>query len=376
MRAELQGITEKILKSIKLLEQRMDIESASNRLEEFNALSENPEFWNDSKKAQKLMQERQFLIDQLETHKDLNSELRENVDLIELAELENETSILKEAEDNLRRLLVVAEKKEIEALLDGEADSNDTFLEINAGAGGTESCDWAAMLSRMYVRWAEQRNYKIELMSENSGDEAGIKSVCYKIQGMNAYGWLKTESGVHRLVRISPFDSNAKRHTSFSSVWVYPVIDDNIDIEVNPSDLRIDTYRSSGAGGQHVNTTDSAVRITHNPTGIVVTSSEKSQHQNRDIAMKALKSRLYQLELNKRTAAISDAHESKGDAGWGNQIRSYVLHPYQMVKDLRSNIETSDTQGVLNGKLDNFMASALALNVAGKSRAEANSKNL
>ncbi len=322
------------------------------------------------------MQERQFLIDQLETHKDLNSELRENVDLIELAELENETSILKEAEDNLRRLLVVAEKKEIEALLDGEADSNDTFLEINAGAGGTESCDWAAMLSRMYVRWAEQRNYKIELMSENSGDEAGIKSVCYKIQGMNAYGWLKTESGVHRLVRISPFDSNAKRHTSFSSVWVYPVIDDNIDIEVNPSDLRIDTYRSSGAGGQHVNTTDSAVRITHNPTGIVVTSSEKSQHQNRDIAMKALKSRLYQLELNKRTAAISDAHESKGDAGWGNQIRSYVLHPYQMVKDLRSNIETSDTQGVLNGKLDNFMASALALNVAGKSRAEANSKNL
>ena len=226
------------------------------------------------------------------------------------------------------------------------------------------------------MRWAEQRNYKIELMSENSGDEAGIKSVCYKIQGMNAYGWLKTESGVHRLVRISPFDSNAKRHTSFSSVWVYPVIDDNIDIEVNPSDLRIDTYRSSGAGGQHVNTTDSAVRITHNPTGIVVTSSEKSQHQNRDIAMKALKSRLYQLELNKRTAAISDAHESKGDAGWGNQIRSYVLHPYQMVKDLRSNIETSDTQGVLNGKLDNFMASALALNVAGKSRAEANSKNL
>jgi len=375
MRAELKVITEKILKSIKFLEQRMDIESANNRLEEFNALSENPTFWSDPNKAQKLMQERQFLIDQLETHKDLHAELRENIDLIELAELENETSILEEAEDNLRKLLVIAEKKEIEALLDGEADSNDTFLEINAGAGGTESCDWAAMLSRMYVRWAEQRNYKIELMSESSGDEAGIKSVCYKIQGLNAYGWLKTESGVHRLVRISPFDSNAKRHTSFSSVWVYPVIDDNIDIEVNPSDLRIDTYRSSGAGGQHVNTTDSAVRITHNPTGIVVTSSEKSQHQNRDIAMKALKSRLYQLELDKRNAAISDAHESKGDAGWGNQIRSYVLHPYQMVKDLRSNIETSDTQGVLNGKLDNFMASALALNVAGKSRAEANSKN-
>ena len=231
------------------------------------------------------------------------------------------------------------------------------------------------MLARMYVRWAEQRDYKVELLSENSGDEAGIKSVSYKIQGRNAYGWLKSESGVHRLVRISPFDSNSKRHTSFSSVWVYPDIDDDIEIEINSADLRIDTYRSSGAGGQHVNTTDSAVRITHQPTGIVVTSSEKSQHQNRDIAMKALKSRLYQLELNKRTAAISDAHESKGDAGWGNQIRSYVLHPYQMVKDLRSNIETSDTQGVLNGDLDNFMASALALNVAGKSRSEANKEN-
>ena len=231
------------------------------------------------------------------------------------------------------------------------------------------------MLARMYVRWAEKRDYKVELISENSGDEAGIKSVSYKIQGRNAYGWLKSESGVHRLVRISPFDSNSKRHTSFSSVWVYPDIDDDIEIEINSADLRIDTYRSSGAGGQHVNTTDSAVRITHQPTGIVVTSSEKSQHQNRDIAMKALKARLYQLELNKRTTAISDAHESKGDAGWGNQIRSYVLHPYQMVKDLRSNIETSDTQGVLNGDLDNFMASALALNVTGKSRSEANKEN-
>jgi len=295
--------------------------------------------------------------------------------LIELAELENETIVLEEAEADLKKLLIVAESKEIEALLDGEMDSNDAFLEINAGAGGTESCDWAAMLARMYVRWAEKRDYKVELISENSGDEAGIKSVSYKIQGRNAYGWLKSESGVHRLVRISPFDSNSKRHTSFSSVWVYPDIDDDIEIEINSADLRVDTYRSSGAGGQHVNTTDSAVRLTHQPTGIVVTSSEKSQHQNRDIAMKALKARLYQLELNKRTAAISDAHESKGDAGWGNQIRSYVLHPYQMVKDLRSNIETSDTQGVLNGDLDNFMASALALNVAGKSRSEANKEN-
>jgi peptide chain release factor 2 len=375
MRAELQNIVEKIKKSLILLAQRMDLDSVNHRLEEFNALSESPEFWNDQKKAQKLMRERQILVSQIDTYKNLSLELQEHIDLIELAELEEEEEILQESQLNLQKLLSFVEKKEIEALLDGEADANDSFLEINAGAGGTESCDWASMLSRMYVRWAERHNYKVELMAENAGDEAGIKSVTYKIQGLNAYGWLKSESGVHRLVRISPFDSNAKRHTSFASVWVYPVIDENIEIEVNPADIRIDTYRSSGAGGQHVNTTDSAVRITHHPTGIVVTSSEKSQHQNRDIAMKALKSRLYQLELDKRTSAISDAHESKGDAGWGNQIRSYVLQPYQMVKDLRSNIETSDTQGVLNGNLDMFMSGALAQKVTGKSRSEANSQN-
>ena len=240
-----------------------------------------------------------------------------------------------DAEDAIKNCKAKAAKKELEALLDGEADGNDTFLEINSGAGGTESCDWASMLARMYVRWAEKKGYTVELQSETAGEEAGIKSAAYKISGHNAYGWLKSESGVHRLVRISPFDSAAKRHTSFSSVWVYPVVDDNIEIEVNPSDIRIDTYRSSGAGGQHVNTTDSAVRITHIPTGIVVTSSEKSQHQNRDIAMKALKSRLYQQELDRRNADINAAHEAKGDAGWGNQIRSYVLQPYQMVKDLR-----------------------------------------
>ena len=375
MRAELQNIVEKIKKSLILLAQRMDLDSVNHRLEEFNALSESPEFWNDQKKAQKLMRERQILVSQIDTYKNLSLELQEHIDLIELAELEEEEEILQESQLNLQKLLIFVEKKEIEALLDGEADANDSFLEINAGAGGTESCDWASMLSRMYVRWAERHNYKVELMAENAGDEAGIKSITYKIQGLNAYGWLKSESGVHRLVRISPFDSNAKRHTSFASVWVYPVIDENIEIDVNPADIRIDTYRSSGAGGQHVNTTDSAVRITHHPTGIVVTSSEKSQHQNRDIAMKALKSRLYQLELDKRTSAISDAHESKGDAGWGNQIRSYVLQPYQMVKDLRSNIETSDTQGVLNGNLDMFMSGALAQKVTGKSRSEANSQN-
>jgi peptide chain release factor 2 len=291
--------------------------------------------------------------------------------LIELGEMENDAEIVSDAEAAIKKLSKVAAQKELEALLNGEADANDTFLEINAGAGGTESCDWASMLARMYVRWAEKQGYTVEMQSEQAGDEAGIKSVAYKISGHNAYGWLKSESGVHRLVRISPFDSAAKRHTSFTSVWVYPVVDDNIEIEVNPSDIRIDTYRSSGAGGQHVNTTDSAVRITHFPTGIVVTSSEKSQHQNRDIAMKALKSRLYQMELDRRSASINAAHENKGDAGWGNQIRSYVLQPYQMVKDLRTSYETSDTKGVLDGDLTPFMEAVLAKDVAGKSRADA-----
>jgi peptide chain release factor 2 len=298
-------------------------------------------------------------------------DLSDNIELIELGEMEDDEEVISEAEQALIALAAKAAAKELEALLDGEADSNDTFLEINSGAGGTESCDWASMLARMYVRWAEKRGYKVELQSESAGEEAGIKSAAYKITGTNAYGWLKSESGVHRLVRISPFDSAAKRHTSFTSVKVYPVVDDNIEIEVNPSDIRIDTYRSSGAGGQHVNTTDSAVRITHAPTGIVVTSSEKSQHQNRDIAMKALKSRLYQIELDKRSALVNEAHENAGDAGWGNQIRSYVLQPYQMVKDLRTNHETSDTKGVLDGDLDGFMGATLAMNVAGKSRAEA-----
>jgi len=279
--------------------------------------------------------------------------------------------VVADAEAALKVLRERAGQAGIEALLSGEMDGADTYLEINAGAGGTESCDWAQMLARMYVRWAERRGYKVELVAESAGEEAGIKSATYQIKGPNAHGWLKSESGVHRLVRISPFDSQARRHTSFSSVWVYPVIDDSIEIEIQDKDIRIDTYRSSGAGGQHVNKTDSAVRITHFPTGIVVTSSEKSQHQNRAMAMAALKSRLYDLEMKKRTQAIQDAHDSKGDAGWGNQIRSYVLQPYQMVKDLRTGTETSDTQGVLDGDLDAFMAAALALEVSGKSRAEA-----
>ena len=375
MRAEIQNITEAVQKSLALLAQRMDWETAEHRLEEFNAMSEDPDLWNDPTKAQKLMRERQALVDSIETYKSIKQDLEDNIELIELGEMEDDDEVVAEAEEAIRALKEKAAAKELEALLDGEADSNDTFLEINSGAGGTESCDWASMLARMYVRWAEKKGYDVELQSESPGEEAGIKSACYKISGHNAYGWLKSESGVHRLVRISPYDSSARRHTSFSSVWVYPVVDDNIEVEVNPADIRIDTYRSSGAGGQHVNTTDSAVRITHHPTGIVVTSSEKSQHQNRDIAMKALKSRLYQLELDRRNAAINEAHENKGDAGWGNQIRSYVLQPYQMVKDLRTNVETSDTQGVLDGDLDKFMAATLALDVAGKSRAEAQAED-
>ena len=371
MRADIQNMVNEINKSLELLRQRMGWETVKHRLEEFNARVEDPDLWNDPENAQKLMRERQSLIDAVEGHDNMQTELNDSIELIELGEMEDDQDVIKDAEATIEALVKTAAAKELEALLNGEADANDTFLEVHSGAGGTESCDWASMLARMYVRWAEKSGYSVEMQSETPGEEAGIKSVTYKISGHNAYGWLKSESGVHRLVRISPFDSAAKRHTSFCSVWVYPVVDDNIDIEVNPADIRIDTYRSSGAGGQHVNTTDSAVRITHHPTGIVVTSSEKSQHQNRDIAMKALKSRLYQLELDRRNSAINEAHENKGDAGWGNQIRSYVLHPYQMVKDLRTGHETSDSKGVLDGDLDAFMAATLAMDVSGKSRAEA-----
>ena len=370
MRAEMTNVVNAIGKSLELLGQRLDFETAPYRLEEFNALIEDPALWDDQERAQKLMRDRQLLIDSLAVYEGIKLELSDNLEMIELAELENDSGVIRDSENALKNLKKTAAKKELEALLGGEADSNDTFLEINSGAGGTESCDWALMLARMYIRWAEKKGYKVELQSETAGEEVGIKSASYKIIGHNAYGWLKSESGVHRLVRISPFDAAAKRHTSFSSVWVYPVVDDNIDIEVQSKDIRIDTYRSSGAGGQHVNTTDSAVRITHIPTGIVVTSSEKSQHQNREIAMKALKSRLYQIELDRRNAAVNEAHENKGDAGWGNQIRSYVLHPYQMVKDLRTSYETSDTKGVLDGDLDSLMAATLAMKASGKSRAE------
>ena len=371
MRAETITTIEAIEKSLALLRQRIGWESAERRLDELNARAEDPALWNDPAHAQAVMRDRQVLADKIDGYNALEQELADNRELVELGEMEGDEEIVAEAEAALAALKARAAEKELEALLDGEADANDTYLEINAGAGGTESCDWAQMLARMYVRWAERRGYKVEMTAQTPGEEAGIRSVTYLVKGHNAFGWLKAESGVHRLVRISPFDSAARRHTSFSSVWVYPVVDDSIEIDIQPNDIRIDTFRSSGAGGQHVNTTDSAVRITHFPTGIVVTSSEKSQHQNRDIAMKALKSRLYDLELKKRNQIIQDLHDAKADAGWGNQIRSYVLQPYQMVKDLRTSVETSDTQGVLDGELDAFMAAALAQDVTGKSRAEA-----
>ena len=363
MRAEMVNVVAAIEKSLGLLAKRLDYDTAPYRLEEFNAMIEDPSLWDDQERAQKLMRDRQILVDAIATYEGIRQDLSDNLEMIELGAAEDDEEVVKDAEEALKALRTTAAEKELDALLDGEADSNDTFLEINSGAGGTESCDWALMLSRMYVRWAEKKGYTVELQSETAGEEAGIKSAAYKISGHNAYGWLKSESGVHRLVRISPFDAAAKRHTSFCSVWVYPVVDDNIEIEVNPSDIRIDTYRSSGAGGQHVNTTDSAVRITHHPTGIVVTSSEKSQHQNRDIAMKALKSRLYQMELDRRNAAINEAHDNKGDAGWGNQIRSYVLQPYQMVKDLRTNVETGNAGAVLDGAIDDFIEASLAARV-------------
>jgi peptide chain release factor 2 len=371
MRAETENTVAAIQKSLSLVKRRMDWETAGHRLEELNAMTEDPNLWNDAARAQKLMRDRQTLADAVARVEGMQRDLDDNVGLIELGEMEDDKAVIADAEEALKRLREKAGQAEIEALLNGEADGNDTFLEINAGAGGTESCDWAAMLARMYVRWAEQHGYKVELVSESAGEEAGIKSAAYRISGHNAYGWLKSESGVHRLVRISPYDSSARRHTSFSSVWVYPVVDENIEIDIPDKDIRIDTYRSSGAGGQHVNTTDSAVRITHLPTNIVVTSSMKSQHQNREAAMNALRARLYQMELDRRNAEINAQHDAKGDAGWGNQIRSYVLQPYQMVKDLRTGHETSDTQGVLDGDLDGFMAATLAQDVAGKSRSEA-----
>ena len=313
------------------------------------------------------MQERNALDAQMKAIGEMSGELEDLVELATLAEEEGDETSIDESQELLKALRTRAALAETEALLSGEADSNDCFVEIHPGAGGTESNDWAGMLLRMYVRWAGAHNYKVDVIEQQAGDEAGVKSATIQIKGHNAYGWLKTESGVHRLVRISPFDSNARRHTSFASVWVFPVIDDKIEIDVNESDCRIDTYRASGAGGQHVNTTDSAVRITHEPTGIVVQcQNERSQHKNRATAWTMLRARLYELELQKREEAAQEQEAKKTDIGWGHQIRSYVLQPYQMVKDLRTNVESPSPDAVLDGDLDEFMSAALAQRVTGE----------
>lgn len=313
------------------------------------------------------MRERQELEARINRIRDFEQKLADNIELIEMGEAEGDDEIVAEAESAIEDMHREMAKLELESLLSGEADANNAYLEIHAGAGGTESQDWASMLLRMYVRWAEQHGYKVDVIEELKGEEAGIKSATLHIKGHNAYGWLKTESGVHRLVRISPFDSSARRHTSFASVWVYPEIDDNIEIEVNESDCRIDTYRASGAGGQHVNTTDSAVRITHIPTGIVVQcQNERSQHKNRATAWKMLRARLYELELQKREEEAQKEQAAKTDIGWGHQIRSYVLQPYQLVKDLRTGVESTNPQAVLDGDLDQFIEASLAQKVYGE----------
>ncbi|SIS36978.1 bacterial peptide chain release factor 2 (bRF-2) [Insolitispirillum peregrinum] len=336
------------------------------RLEELNAHAEDPNLWNNAEAAQKLMRERTQLDNAINGFRRLERELDDAITLVELGEVEGDEDTINEGLASLRALREEVAKRELESLLSGEADGNDCYVEINAGAGGTEAQDWANILRRMYLRWCDAHDYKTEILEESDGEEAGIKSVTIKVTGHNAYGWLKTESGVHRLVRISPYDSSARRHTSFSSVWVYPVVDDNIEIEVNEGDCRIDTYRASGAGGQHVNRTESAVRITHMPTGIVVQcQSERSQHQNRAHCWNMLRARLYERELQIREAASQAEQDAKTENGWGHQIRSYVLQPYQMVKDLRTNVETSDTGGVLDGDLDQFMAASLASKIQG-----------
>jgi len=335
-----------------------------------NAEVENPALWEDSDRAQKIMRERQALESALNTYASLEQRLTDNVDLIELAEAEGDEEVAGEALAALKALQTDVQKHEVEALLSGEADANDCYVEIHSGAGGTESQDWAQMLMRMYMRWAEKRGYAVEVIEAQDGEEAGIKSATLLVKGHNAYGWLKSESGVHRLVRISPFDSNARRHTSFASVWIYPVIDEDIEIDVNESDCRIDTYRASGAGGQHVNTTDSAVRITHLPTGIVVQcQNERSQHKNRASAWAMLRSRLYELELQKREEAANAVAASKTDIGWGHQIRSYVLQPYQLVKDLRTGLENTNPAAVLDGDITGFIEAALAERVKGGAEA-------
>ncbi|HEY7299897.1 MAG TPA: peptide chain release factor 2 [Xanthobacteraceae bacterium] len=361
MRTETEAIVEEIKQSVGLLRRHLDVDKARARLDELNQQAEDPNLWNNPQRAQRLMQERTALDDQLNSIARIQQELDDQLTMIELGEAEKDEQTVAEAEAALKRLKIEVGRRELEALLSGEADGNDSYLEVHAGAGGTESQDWANMLLRMYARWAEQHGYKVEFLEETQGEEAGIKSATIEVKGRNAYGWLKTENGVHRLVRISPFDANARRHTSFASVNVYPVIDDRIVVDINESDVRVDTLRASGAGGQHVNKTESAIRLTHIPTNIVVyCQNDRSQHRNRAQAWQMLRARLYELELKKREAQAAADQAAKTDIGWGHQIRSYVLQPYQMVKDLRTGVQTSNTGAILDGDLDRFMEAALA----------------
>jgi peptide chain release factor 2 len=367
MRAEGQAHIDRIEAALALVRKFLDWDRALRRLDELNARVEDPNLWSNPKEAEAVMRERRRLEAAIGTVKGIGQQMADAIEYVELGEMEGDEATVEEGIASLAALAERADADKVQALLAGEADANDTFIEIHAGAGGTESQDWAEMLLRMYSRWAEQRGFKVETVEYQAGEQAGIKSATIVVKGENAYGWAKTESGVHRLVRISPYDSSARRHTSFSSVWVFPVIDDSFEIDINPADLRMDTYRASGAGGQHVNTTDSAVRITHIPSGIVVASQQdRSQHKNREIAMGMLKSRLYEEEMRKREEAASAEHASKSDIGWGHQIRSYVLQPYQMVKDLRTGVTSPTPSDVLDGDLDPFMAAALAQRVTGE----------
>ena len=368
MRAEAQSHIDTIKEALALLRRSLDWDRALRRLDELNARVEDPSLWNDAKAAQDVMRERRRLDEAITATRSIEQELSDTAELIEMAEAEGDEAMAVEGTQALGELAARADRDKVMALLSGEADANDTYIEINSGAGGTESNDWAGMLLRMYTRWAERRGMKVELIDHHSGEQAGIKSATLLVKGENAYGYAKTESGVHRLVRISPYDSAARRHTSFSSVWVYPVIDDNIEIEINESELRIDTYRASGAGGQHINTTDSAVRITHIPTNIVVQcQNQRSQHKNKAEAMNQLRARLYERELAEREAVADAENATKTDIGWGHQIRSYVLQPYQMVKDLRTGVTSTAPGDVLDGDLDAFMAAALSQRVTGES---------
>ncbi|WP_267433729.1 peptide chain release factor 2 [Sphingomonas sp. GM_Shp_1] len=367
MRAEAQAHVDTIKDALELLRRFLDWDRALRRLDELNARVEDQALWNDPKQAQAVMRERRRLDEAITATRAIENELSGTIELIELAEMEGDEELETEAVTSLGELAKRAEADKVKALLAGEADANDSYIEINAGAGGTESQDWAGMLQRMYTRWAERHGMKVELIDFHAGEQAGIKSATLLVKGENAYGYAKTESGVHRLVRISPYDSAARRHTSFSSVWVYPVIDDNIEVEINESELRIDTYRASGAGGQHINTTDSAVRITHLPTGIVVQcQNQRSQHKNKAEAYNQLRARLYERELAEREAVANAQNATKTDIGWGHQIRSYVLQPYQLVKDLRTGVTSTAPGDVLDGDLDSFMAAALSQRVTGE----------